>query len=330
MSERLEGLKVVQLMRLLNALDEGNHSFESLKQHISEDKPPSTRTLRRYLADLANAGFPWHFDRARATYRFADGYNLKRFKLNPRELCALLTLKRVGSLMGEGVAGQLDSIVAKMLGTADMGATRAPAISIRFVGVGVGADVERTLAELQDAERSGRRVTFDYVDKRGTQSERLVDPYGFIVSHGRLYMVAYDHVRGEIRTYAVDNISNLRVRGERYAKPSDFDLEAFTSQSISGLMPSDGEPQAVTIRFAPIVAKAAAAQRVVSNQHSSAIPDGSIDITYVVADPEEVVRWSLGWGAQAEIRSPESARRRAATIATEILARYEDAAVPAH
>ena len=308
MSERLDGPKVVQLMRLLNALDEGNHSFESLKLHISEEKPPSTRTLRRYLADLASAGFPWHFDRARATYRFAEGYNLKRFKLNPRELYALLTLKRVGSLMGEGVAGQLDGIVAKMLGTIDGGETRAPAISIRFVGVGVGAAAERTLAELQDAERSGRRVTFAYIDKRGACSERFADPYGFVVSHGRIYMVAFDHARGDIRTFAVDNISNLLLRGERYAKPADFDLEAFTSQSISGLMHSEGEPQSITIRFAPIVAKAAAAQRVVSNQHADPQADGSIDITYVVADPEEVVRWSLGWGAQAEIRSPDVRR----------------------
>ena len=327
MSERLDGPKVVQLMRLLNALDEGTHSFESLKLRISDEKPPSTRTLRRYLADLASAGFPWHFDRQHGSYRFAPGYNLKRFKLNPRELYALLTLKRVGALMGEGVAGQLDGIVAKMLGsTESAGGSQAPAISIRFVGVGVDADVHRRVAELQDAERSHRRVRFAYVDKHGSRSERSVEPYGFVVAHGRIYMVAFDHARSEIRTFAVDNISDLIVTAERYRKPASFDLEAFTSQSISGLMNTGADPQPVTVRFAPIVAKAAAAQRLVSNQHAVNNPDGSVDITYVVTDHDEAVRWALGWGAQAEILAPAGARRRAAEIAGESLNRYE--AVP--
>ena len=57
--------KIVVLVRLLNAIDEGNHSFESLKDRVAEGgRRPSTRSLRRYLSILAEAGFPLHFDRA--------------------------------------------------------------------------------------------------------------------------------------------------------------------------------------------------------------------------------------------------------------------------
>ena len=324
MNERLDGSKVVQLMRLLNALDEGTHSFEGLKERIADDRPPSTRTLRRYLADLASAGFPWHFDRATGTYRFAEGYNLKRFRLSPRELYALLALKRVGTLMGEGFAGQLDGIVSKMLGSSESPAGHTPPVSIRFVGVGVGGDVHRRVAELQDAERSQRRVRFAYVDKHGMRSERNADPYGFVVSNGRIYMIAYDHARGEIRTFAADNISNLVLTNEYYRKPADFDLEAFTAHSISGLMHSNARPEPVTVRFSPIVAKAAAAQRLVSDQHVVVDADGSATITYAVADPDEVIRWSFGWGAEAEVVAPAAARSRAAAIAQTIAARYRN------
>ena len=56
--------KIVVLVRLLNAIDDGNHSFESLKDRVAEgSKRPSTRSLRRYLAILSEAGFPLHFDR---------------------------------------------------------------------------------------------------------------------------------------------------------------------------------------------------------------------------------------------------------------------------
>src|SRR5581483_7449519 len=71
--------KIVLLVRLLNAIDEGRHSFEDLKRRIVEDdKRVSTRSLRRYLQILEEAGFPWYFDRAKNLYRFADGYSLKR------------------------------------------------------------------------------------------------------------------------------------------------------------------------------------------------------------------------------------------------------------
>jgi predicted DNA-binding transcriptional regulator YafY len=43
-----------------------------------------------------------------------------------------------------------------------------------------------------------------------------------------------------------------------------------------------------------------------------------------VADMEELVRWVLGWGAQAEILSPAHARERIAALAREIAAKYAE------
>ncbi|HEX3457178.1 MAG TPA: hypothetical protein VHR97_04405, partial [Candidatus Baltobacteraceae bacterium] len=79
--------KVVLLVRLLNSIDQGRHSFEDLKDRIAESgRRPSTRSLRRYLAILSDAGFPLYFDRAANVYRFADGYSLKRLDLSNGEL----------------------------------------------------------------------------------------------------------------------------------------------------------------------------------------------------------------------------------------------------
>ncbi len=53
------------------------------------------------------------------------------------------------------------------------------------------------------------------------------------------------------------------------------------------------------MRFAKRVAKAAAAARVVSDRTITRKRDGSVEIAYRVADADELVRWVLGWGAQA-------------------------------
>src|SRR5258708_1471510 len=94
--------KIVLLVRLLNAIDEGHYSFDELREKIADPdardlvRIPSTRSLRRYLTILEEAGFPWYFDRSRNIYQFADGYSLKRLELSSSELFGLVALRSLG------------------------------------------------------------------------------------------------------------------------------------------------------------------------------------------------------------------------------------------
>src|SRR5580704_10937606 len=111
--------KIVVLVRLLNAIDEGNHSFEGLKSRVGEGgKRPSTRSLRRYLSILTEAGFPLHFDRATNTYRFAHGYSLKRLDLSNGELFGLVALRSLGASIGGAIGSSIDEVTEKLVGTA--------------------------------------------------------------------------------------------------------------------------------------------------------------------------------------------------------------------
>ena len=318
--------KVVLLVRLLSAIDEGVYAFEELKERIADGKPPSTRSLRRYLAVLADAGFPWYFDRGAGTYRFSDGYSLKRLNLSQRELFGLVTLKRLGTSLGGTLATYIEEATTKLLGSSDRrtsaGIESTPSFTIRLDEVALDSTVERVFDTLQTAERARRRVSFAYVDKRGATSDRNVDPYGFIVSTGRIYLVGYDHGRSDMRVFAVDNITDPRVLPATYEKPADFNLDAFGVNSVSGVIQTESlEP--VTVVFSKIVAKAAAASNVARERAVIRRPDGSVEITYRVGDPLEIVRWSMGWGAEAEVVAPASAREAARDIAKRLSKRYE-------
>ena len=111
-----------------------------------------------------------------------------------------------------------------------------------------------------------------------------------------------------MRVFAVDNVSDVAVTPQTFEKPADFNLEAYGAHSVSGVV--HGESVAdVTVRFSPVVAKAAtAASTVARDRRVVRRDDGGVDITYRVADPLEIVRFSLGWGAEAEIVAPEEAR----------------------
>ena len=324
-SEERSEPKVVLLVRLLSAIDEGRFTFEELKDRIGDDKPPSTRSLRRYLAVLSDAGFPWYFDRATATYRFAQGYSLRRLNLSQHELLGLVTLKRLGSSLGGTLASYIDETASKLLQSSDQrsaSALQSSSLAIRLESVALEPQAEKNFETLQTAERDHRRVRFDYTDKNGARTQRHVDPYGFIVSNGRIYLVAYDHARADMRVFAVDNIADILVEPQTFERPADFNLEAYGAHSVSGVMQST-ELTDVTVRFSRVIAKAATAASVARDRRIEPQPDGSVEITYRVADPLEIVRWSLSWGTEGEVVAPDIARQHARTISRALAQTYE-------
>jgi predicted DNA-binding transcriptional regulator YafY len=318
--------KVVLLVRLLNAIDQGRHSFEDLKDRIAEGgKRPSTRSLRRYLAILGNAGFPLYFDRSANAYRFAGGYSLKRLDLSGGELFGLVALRSLGASIGGTIGASIDEVAEKLVDSAGRSARvrleASSPVAFRLSEIRLDEQGERAFALLSSAERASRSVRFAYLDKEGKRTNRTVDPYGFIVNAGRIYCVAYDHTRRDKRTFAVDSVSNPGVLVKTFVRPDGFNVEEYAAASISGVLHGDKTTE-VRVRFAPRVAKAAVAAQVVAEREVAPCDDGSAEITYRVADVDELVRWVLGWGAQAEIVAPEAARRRIAELSSEIARKY--------
>jgi predicted DNA-binding transcriptional regulator YafY len=313
-------------VRLLNAIDEGRFAFEDLKVQISEgERPPSTRSLRRYLSILADAGFPWYFDRAANAYKFAEGYSLRRLELSPNELFGLVALRSLGATLGGTIGAYIDDVTEKLVGSSGRSAQRQveghSPVAFRLSEIQLEPEGEKAFALLSAAERSSRSVRFAYVDKEGRRSERTVDPYGFIISGGRIYLVAFDHTRRDKRVFAIDSMLRPEALGQTFSKPADFNVEDFAATSISGVLHSD-QTSEVRVRFSPRVAKAAIAARIVLERAVERTADGFADITYHVADVDELLRWILGWGAQAEVVSPAPVRQRMRELLDAIGQRY--------
>jgi len=148
-----------------------------------------------------------------------------------------------------------------------------------------------------------------------------VDPYGFVISSGRVYLVAYDHTRKDKRVFAVDSVLKPEVLGSTFSKPKDFNVEAFAAASISGVLHSEQTTE-VRVRFGRRVAKAAIAASVVLERAIERRTDGAVDIVYHVADVDELLRWVLGWGEQAEVLAQARVRARVCELLEAIGRRY--------
>jgi proteasome accessory factor B len=313
-------------LRLLAAIDEGRHSFEGLKTRIDAEKPPSTRTLRRYLSTLLEAGFPWYYDRTSDTYVFDDGYSLRKLELSGNELFDFLALRGIATSLGGSIGASMEEVAGKLGAVAADSTARATSAksAVRVHLADPRLDPERSgyFEILRKAQRERQSVRFAYVDKAGKRSQRHVDVYGFVVSGGRVYAVAHDRGRGARRVFALDNLSAVKISPQRYSIPDDFDIEAFAARSVSGIMHSD-TVTTVTVAYSPVVARAARADRVVRERTIRELPDGSAEIDYEIDDPGEFLRWVLKWGAEAEVLAPESVRRGAIALVRAIVARYD-------
>lgn len=322
----LDASRVVLLVRLISALDEGRFDFEGLKARIGGERPPSTRTLRRYLAILAEADFPWFYDRERRVYRFEESFELRRLDLSGGELQGLAALRGIATSLGGNIGASIDRVAEKLARVSERpaAASRAhPAVVMRVSDAALDPERNAAFDLLQRAQRERQSVRFAYVDKTGRASRRHVDPYGFVISQGRVYAIAFDRGRGALRVFALDGVGGVQIAPQRFVLPADFDVATFAAGSISGVMSADRKTP-VTVRFAPLVAGAAKADRVVRERTIVECEDGGVEITYSVADPREFVRWTLGWGAEAEIIDPPDVRAEARSVVARLKDRYAD------
>jgi predicted DNA-binding transcriptional regulator YafY len=200
---------------------------------------------------------------------------------------------------------------------------RPSPVAFRLPEIRLDEGGERAFAQLSAAERASRSVEFVYHDKEGKRSTRKADPYGFVVSHGRVYCVAYDHARRDKRTFAVDNVEDVRTLTATFSKPEGFDLASFAGTSISGVLHGSKLTE-VRVRFAARVSKAAVAARIVAESAVRIAENGAVEITYRVADVDELVRWVLGWGTQAEILAPPAVRARIAALSAQVAKTYAE------
>jgi predicted DNA-binding transcriptional regulator YafY len=130
---------------------------------------------------------------------------------------------------------------------------------------------------------------------------RTVDPYRLWYAGGALYLVAHDHAKSAIRTFAVERISSASTTNQRFTVKEEFDFEAFkrTAFPVHG-----GRPQLVRIRFSPDQAPYVMERHWHDSQKFHSQEDGSVIMELQVANLWEVKRWLIGWGAAAEALYP--------------------------
>jgi proteasome accessory factor B len=177
-------------------------------------------------------------------------------------------------------------------------------------------ELNRTLERLTEAWAERKRVRLWEKDRPGKPAvERLFEPY-FIEPSGvgySLYVMGYDHLRKDIRTFKIDRLARVLPTDESFTVPPDFDPYKYLHNAWGVNWGSGNQPVEVRLRFTP----GTAADRVRESewhysQKREDLPDGSCILSVVIGSTLEMKPWIRQWGKDVEVLAPEALRREIA------------------
>lgn len=169
------------------------------------------------------------------------------------------------------------------------------------------------------AKATARRQQLEIVYRkpgRGQADQRVIDPYHLANINGEWYLFAFDHLRGDLRTFVPARIQSARPTGQRFTRAAGFSLDAHLRGSF-GVHSAEGRFE-VAIRFAPQVADYIREKRWHPSQSLRDLRDGGVELRLKLSSLVEIQRWILGWGGAAVVVQPpdlvDSVRRAARAI----------------
>lgn len=227
-------------------------------------------------------------------------YYLPELDLKPDELAAL----GIAAQAVLGGATEAESGLMKL--SIDSG--NAPAPGPRVVwGADLAAE-QPALGAFYSALLDRKPVEFGYrAAGAAAASTRRLQPYGLVHRRGHWYVVGRDPDRDGVRSFKLARVSSPVKRSDgSYTIPPAFDAAEHVGGDAWAIGP---EPSDVTVvRFD-------ASMRWWAEQNMSGLPasdgpSGSLDLEVPVANLDALISWIIGFGSEAEILAPESARRR--------------------
>ena len=215
---------------------------------MAEHHIVSTKTIRRDLAALMEAGFPLYDERydGKVYWRLSEEYKgLPLASLSLSETAALYFSKKlVINLAAPPFSSDIASAFKKI-------ESALPRTNIEFLDsldsmISVRADApkdldhsKKTIKVLMEAIGEEVKVKMQYFSVHSQQKKTYtIHPYRLMYFRGGLYLFAYVEEYKQIRTFAVERIESIEKTRDEFEKPQDFSVESYL-ESAFGVVKED-------------------------------------------------------------------------------------------
>jgi predicted DNA-binding transcriptional regulator YafY len=303
--------EVIRQWKVLHALESSRHG--TTIPALADELRVTTRTIRRDLAALQEAGFPLFDERddeGRVRWRL-DGQVLKGLEtgFTLQELCALylgrnlleavgatpfqrdltLAFRRLEKLLTPRMRQFLDRLPGVLV------AKRGP----RATASSAPGDV---VGKLLEATLHNRVTTMTYhsVSSAATR-EYVVHPSRLAFAQGGLYLLAFVPAYKDVRTFAVDRIKRVSLEKQTFT-PREVGDDVFANS----LGVNTGPAAKVEIEFEPKVVPYVRARVWHASQQLREGSGGTLVLSMNVCHDWALRSWILSWGPFARVLTPVS------------------------
>lgn len=182
----------------------------------------SKRTILRDMETLSLSNIPiYSVNGVHGGYGIMDEYKFDKRLLSSSDLENILTalggLEQI--LISEEVAVTIKKIEAMVSPLSPKGS-----IQLSFYDWEGRSEILQTLKKCQEAILARRLITFNYIDKNGMKTNRMVEPYQLHFSETSWYLKGFCLHRMRYRTFKLSRIDHLHM-DEKTFNPRDFSLE---------------------------------------------------------------------------------------------------------
>jgi predicted DNA-binding transcriptional regulator YafY len=292
----------------------------------------TTRTIRRDLQALEEAGFPIYDDKSRDDGRTRWILNGQAFKglstgLTLSELCALyfsrsLAESLAGTPFKSEVESAFDKLTAALTPHMQQFLDQLPRVLSTKTQPHAAGGGERTKIEARALEATlhQRQARITYHSRSSDRTkDYLVHPYRLAYAQGALYLLAYVPEYQEVRTFAMERIQELSLLEETFTPIEELPEEAFPHS----LGVHSGPPERVEIEFQPAVAGYVRARTWHASQRVRESDNGGVAVTLDVCLDHALQSWILSFGPFARVTKPEKLARDIASQFTAASNQYQ-------
>lgn len=254
------------------------------------------------------------YDRLRDSYVISSPRkSLPQFELNDAELLSIalgnaMLSRFTGTSFEPVISGAMEKISERVPERIRDAAADLACIALFPPGGALLTGVSHQLyLDLFKAIRKRLSVDIKYFTARsGKTGQRRIDPYRLLYWDGAWYVVAFCHKAVELRTFALHRIEAHTVSMDHFEKESVEKIDQFMKSPFK-LQYGHGH-QPVKIHFQPEITVYIKERRWHETEKKEFHDDGSCTLSLVVQNLDEIKRWVLEKGADAEVLEPPALR----------------------
>jgi len=193
---------------------------------IAKEFGISLSTINRDVALLRERGIPVEADRGRGGgVRIGATWGVGRVALTYREAIDLLvSIASIEKMQLSMMLGNSRSIRAKLIGSFSkpdqakikkltsrirVGPTSSPQVISTY-----RPEKTKLAEDIKESFLLMRQVRINYRRNDGKLSKRTIEPHYLILNHPVWYILAWDHLRSDVRTFRCDRVEGVSIQNE--------------------------------------------------------------------------------------------------------------------